>query len=98
MIDRKTTGSHSQCSMEAGYIRGLKAYRTADDRILMFRPEENALRMLEGSERMSMPAPDADMFVNAVKQTVLANKRWVSSRQIFIFSSLLNLLYVIGKY
>jgi len=60
-----------------GIFEGLKAYRTADDRILMFRPEENALRMLEGSERMSMPAPDADMFVNAVKQTVLANKRWI---------------------
>jgi branched-chain amino acid aminotransferase len=26
---------------------------------------------------MSMPAPDVDTFVNAVKQTVLANRRWV---------------------
>lgn len=61
-------------------FEGLKAYRTADDRILMFRPEENALRMVHGSQRMSMPAPDVDTFVNAVKQTVLANKRWVSFR------------------
>lgn len=59
-------------------FEGLKAYRTADDRILMFRPEENALRMVQGSHRMSMPAPDVDTFVNSVKQTVLANKRWVS--------------------
>lgn len=56
----------------------MKAYRTDDDRILMFRPEENALRMTQGAERMSMPAPDVDTFVNAVKQTVIANKRWVS--------------------
>lgn len=56
----------------------MKAYRTDDDRILMFRPEENALRMTQGAERMSMPTPDVDTFVSAVKQTVLANKRWVS--------------------
>ena len=59
-------------------FEGLKAYRTVDNRILLFRPEENALRMAYGAERMSMPAPDVDTFVNAVKQTVLANKRWVS--------------------
>jgi branched-chain amino acid aminotransferase len=44
----------------------------------MFRPEENALRMVQSDERMNMPAPDVDTFINAVKQTVLANKRWVS--------------------
>jgi len=26
-----------------------------------------------------MPAPSVEQFVDAVKQTVLANKRWVSS-------------------
>jgi branched-subunit amino acid aminotransferase/4-amino-4-deoxychorismate lyase len=31
-----------------------------------------------GAERMCMPAPSVDQFVHAVKQTVLANKRWVS--------------------
>lgn len=58
-------------------FEGMKAYRTADDRILIFRPEENAMRMINGAERMSMPAPDVDTFVDAVKKTVLANKRWV---------------------
>jgi branched-chain amino acid aminotransferase len=56
----------------------MKAYKTADDRVLMFRPEENALRMVQSAERMSMPVPDVETFVNAVKQTVIANKRWVS--------------------
>lgn len=67
------------CQRKQGVFEGLKAYRTADDSILMFRPEENALRMVHGAERMSMPAPDVDTFINAVKQTVLANKRWVCS-------------------
>nr|AAK43507.1 putative aminotransferase [Oryza sativa Japonica Group]AAP54917.1 Branched-chain-amino-acid aminotransferase 5, chloroplast precursor, putative, expressed [Oryza sativa Japonica Group] len=38
---------------------------------------ENALRMRTGAERMCMPAPSVEQFVDAVKQTVLANKRWV---------------------
>lgn len=60
-----------------GVFEGMKAYRTADDRILMFRPEENAVRMAQSAERMSMPSPDLDSFVKAVKQTVMANKRWI---------------------
>lgn len=60
-----------------GVFEGMKAYRTADDRILMFRPEENAVRMAQSAERMSMPSPDLDTFVKAVKQTVMANKRWI---------------------
>ncbi|KAG0618048.1 hypothetical protein M758_4G035000 [Ceratodon purpureus] len=60
-----------------GVFEGMKAYKTADDRVLMFRPEENALRLVESAERMSMPAPDIETFLNAVKQTVLANKRWI---------------------
>ncbi|KAF8697862.1 hypothetical protein HU200_035354 [Digitaria exilis] len=60
-----------------GLFEGLKAYRKPDGSILLFRPEENALRMRTGAERMCMPAPSVEQFVDAVKQTVLANKRWV---------------------
>jgi branched-subunit amino acid aminotransferase/4-amino-4-deoxychorismate lyase len=60
-------------------FEGLKAYKKTDGAILLFRPEENALRMRIGAERMCMPAPSVEQFVDAVKQTVLANKRWVSS-------------------
>ncbi|XP_066307631.1 branched-chain-amino-acid aminotransferase 5, chloroplastic-like isoform X1 [Miscanthus floridulus] len=60
-----------------GLFEGLKAYRKTDGSILLFRPEENAIRMISGAERMCMPAPTVEQFVDAVKQTVLANKRWV---------------------
>ncbi|KAL6589349.1 hypothetical protein ACP70R_050385 [Stipagrostis hirtigluma subsp. patula] len=60
-----------------GLFEGLKAYRKTDGSILLFRPEENAIRMRAGAERMCMPAPTVEQFVDAVKQTVLANKRWV---------------------
>lgn len=61
-----------------GLIEGLKAQRKeGDEGILLFRPELNALRMKTGAERMCMPSPSVDQFVEAVKETVLANKRWV---------------------
>ncbi|XP_010936201.2 branched-chain-amino-acid aminotransferase 5, chloroplastic [Elaeis guineensis] len=60
-----------------GLFEGLKAYRKEDGSILLFRPEENALRMRMGAERLCMPAPTVQQFVDAVKLTVLANKRWV---------------------
>ncbi|XP_020276984.1 branched-chain-amino-acid aminotransferase 5, chloroplastic-like [Asparagus officinalis] len=61
-----------------GVFEGLKAYRRSDDQgFLLFRPEENAVRMQMGAERMCMPSPNVNQFVHAVKQTVLANKRWI---------------------
>ncbi|KAM0831286.1 hypothetical protein ACQ4PT_065649 [Festuca glaucescens] len=60
-----------------GLFEGLKAYRKTDGSVLLFRPEENARRMIIGADRMCMPAPTVEQFVDAVKQTVLANKRWV---------------------
>ncbi|XP_062143623.1 branched-chain amino acid aminotransferase 2, chloroplastic-like [Alnus glutinosa] len=60
-----------------GLFEGLKAYRKQDGSILLFRPEENAQRMRLGAERMCMPSLTVEQFVEAVKATVLANKRWV---------------------
>ncbi|KAM1152350.1 hypothetical protein ACFX2J_034802 [Malus domestica] len=60
-----------------GILEGLKAIRTKDGRIQLFRPEENALRMKTGAERLCMPCPSTEQFLAALKQAVLANKRWV---------------------
>lgn len=68
-------------------FEGLKAYRKADGSILLFRPEENAIRMIDGARRMCMPAPTVEQFVEAVKMTVLANNRWVHD---FVFFPLLD--------
>ncbi|XP_028796077.1 branched-chain-amino-acid aminotransferase 2, chloroplastic-like isoform X2 [Neltuma alba] len=59
-----------------GLFEGTKAYRKENGHLLLFRPEQNAIRMRMGAERMCMPAPSVDQFVNALKQTALANRRW----------------------
>ncbi|CAL4938375.1 unnamed protein product [Urochloa decumbens] len=64
-----------------GLFEGMKAYRRpGGGGYTLFRPEENARRMQHGAERMCMPAPTVDQFVRAVKDTVLANRRWVPPR------------------
>lgn len=55
----------------------MKAQRQEDGRIVLFRPDLNAKRMQLGAERMCMPAPTVEQFVEAVKETTQANKRWV---------------------
>ncbi|OMO92162.1 Aminotransferase, class IV [Corchorus olitorius] len=70
---------HMQTSIgtNLGLIEGLKAYRTEDGRVLLFRPHENAKRMQVGAQRLCLPFPSVEQFVDAVKQTALANKHWV---------------------
>ncbi|XP_057431138.1 branched-chain-amino-acid aminotransferase 2, chloroplastic-like isoform X2 [Lotus japonicus] len=60
-----------------GLFEGTKACRSENGRLLLFRPEENAIRMKIGAERMCMQSPSIDQFVDALKQTALANKRWI---------------------
>ncbi|XP_078435470.1 branched-chain amino acid aminotransferase 2, chloroplastic-like isoform X2 [Wolffia australiana] len=61
-----------------GLFEGLKAFRSEDSGgLLLFRPEENAKRLQMGAERLLMPSPSVELFLDAVKKTVLANRRWV---------------------
>lgn len=58
-------------------FEGLKAYRTKDDHIQLFRPDMNAKRMHNSCERLLMPAFPEDQFINAVKEVVKANADYV---------------------
>ncbi|DAC20713.1 MAG TPA: branched chain amino acid aminotransferase, partial [Candidatus Poseidoniales archaeon] len=60
-----------------GLFEGMKAYRTSKNRIVFFRPEENARRMQRGADRLKMPPVPESIFVDAVEQVVAANQHWV---------------------
>ncbi|KAE8714377.1 Branched-chain-amino-acid aminotransferase 2 [Hibiscus syriacus] len=60
-----------------GIFEGLKANRKEDGSLLLFRPDQHAIRMKIGAERMCLPSPSIDQFIHAAKQTVIANDRWV---------------------
>ncbi len=58
-------------------FEGLKAYTTADGKIVCFRPDLNATRMADSCRRMKMPVFPEERFVEAVVKTVEANCEWV---------------------
>ena len=60
-------------------FEGMKAYRDAEGRIRLFRPEENFKRMNNSCVRMSIPEIDVDYCVEALKQLVTLEKDWVPS-------------------
>lgn len=58
-------------------FEGLKAYTTEDGRIVTFRPDLNAERMVASAERLEMPAFPKERFIDAVTKTVAANAAYV---------------------
>ncbi|MBQ9165911.1 MAG: aminotransferase class IV, partial [Oscillospiraceae bacterium] len=58
-------------------FEGMKAYRTADGTIQLFRPYENARRFNNSCERLCIPALDEDIFVSGLKKLVEIDKDWV---------------------
>jgi len=64
-------------SYGTGIIEGLKAERSADGRVLLFRLADHAARFFRSAERMLLlPFPE-ERFVAAVKQLVRANARFI---------------------
>jgi branched-chain amino acid aminotransferase len=58
-------------------FEGLKAHRTRDNKIQMFRPFENIKRMNDSANRLLMPNIPEDKFVNGLVRLIQANKEFV---------------------
>ena len=77
----KATIEMSECACVLQYAQtcfeGMKAYTTADGKIVCFRPDLNAARMADSCRQMRMPVFPEEKFVEAVVETVRANAAWV---------------------
>ncbi|MDP2771922.1 MAG: branched-chain amino acid aminotransferase [Nocardioides sp.] len=58
-------------------FEGMKAYRHDDGSVWMFRPEENAARMVRSSKRLAFPELPVEDFMQAVDALVAVDGRWV---------------------
>lgn len=61
-------------------FEGLKAYRHADGKITVFRPDMNAIRFKESCIRMCMPVIEEEKFVQLLLDFVSVEKEWVSDK------------------
>ena len=58
-------------------FEGLKAYRTKDGKIQIFRPDQNAKRINNSCRRVLMPEIPEEKFIDACIQVVKANEHYV---------------------
>jgi branched-chain amino acid aminotransferase len=81
VLTEDNTVTISECAGVLQYAQtcfeGLKAYTTADGRVVCFRPDLNADRMIESCERLKMPVFPKERFLDAIRKTVAANREWV---------------------
>ncbi|WP_017727690.1 branched-chain amino acid aminotransferase [Halalkalibacterium ligniniphilum] len=79
-------------------FEGLKAYRTEEDKILLFRPDKNMQRLSRSSLRISIPPLDEELVLSYLKELLHIEQDWVPSAEgtslyirPFVFASEANL-------
>ncbi|MHC1695423.1 MAG: branched-chain amino acid aminotransferase [Eubacteriales bacterium] len=58
-------------------FEGLKAYKSAEGKTLLFRPRKNIQRMNSTNERLCIPQVDEDDIVQAIVETVKFDEDWI---------------------
>ncbi|WP_047150978.1 branched-chain amino acid aminotransferase [Aneurinibacillus tyrosinisolvens] len=62
-------------------FEGLKAYKAANEQILLFRPDKNMKRINISNQRLSMPPIDGDFVIKAIKELVSIEKDWIPDEE-----------------
>ena len=62
-------------------FEGLKAYKTKEGKVLLFRPEKNMARVNVSNERICIPPIDIDFAVEATKQLVNMDSDWIPTEK-----------------
>jgi branched-chain amino acid aminotransferase len=58
-------------------FEGLKAYRTADGGVTLFRPDANARRFRESATRMAMAHLPEELFLGSIEELIRVDRDWV---------------------
>ena len=62
-------------------FEGLKAYRTKEGKLLLFRPEMNAKRFANSNRRLCMEVLPEELFVDAIATLVSYEKDWIPTAE-----------------
>lgn len=61
-------------------FEGLKAYKTKEGKVQLFRPDMNAKRTNNTNRRMCIPQIDEQMYIDAIKELVAVDKDWIPQK------------------
>ena len=77
--DNMLTISEASCALHYGQscFEGLKAYRTKEGKIQLFRPNKNAERLNSSLRKLLMPEIPEEKFIDACMQVVKANEAYI---------------------
>ncbi|WCN39566.1 branched-chain amino acid aminotransferase [Aneurinibacillus uraniidurans] len=62
-------------------FEGLKAYKTEDGRVLLFRPDQNLERLNISNERLSIPQIDEALVLEGIKELVRTDADWIPTAE-----------------
>ena len=62
-------------------FEGIKAYRTVDGKVKIFRPRDYLTRMNRSAERLCIPSIDVEFVYNALNKLISIEKDWVPSSE-----------------
>lgn len=58
-------------------FEGLKAFHCSDGKVRVFRPQENAKRIAYSAERICMPTVSESLFLDAIKNVIKLNLKYI---------------------
>jgi branched-chain amino acid aminotransferase len=62
-------------------FEGLKAFKTKDESVVIFRPERHLQRLNNSSKRLCIPEIDVDFVLSALKELVWIDKEWIPTKK-----------------
>ena len=80
-------------------FEGLKAYKWADGRVALFRPEMNARRFNQSGDRICLPPVPEELFLKGIEQLVSLERDWIptaESTSLYIRPTLIAVEPVLG--
>ena len=60
-------------------FEGLKAYRNINEEIVVFRPQDNAKRMVLSASRMCMPGIPESIFMTGINELLKLDQEWITN-------------------
>jgi branched-chain amino acid aminotransferase len=62
-------------------FEGLKAFKTKENNVVIFRPESHLQRLNNSSRKLCMPEVDVDFVLSALKELVWIDRDWIPTKQ-----------------
>ena len=62
-------------------FEGLKAFKTVNGDVVIFRPEKHFERLNNSAKRICIPKVDPDFMLHALKELVAIEKDWIPAKE-----------------